>query len=91
VLFVVEWEELFNENQATKFKVHTKMSSRIGVLRIFPGITPEAVSVLTVCLTAHCTKYLMVQYQERFWELRFGELIGTRKISSYCMTFKGFI
>jgi len=50
VLFVVEWEELFNENQATKFKVHTKMSSRIGVLRIFPGITPEAVSVLTVCL-----------------------------------------
>ena len=44
--FVVEWEELFNENQATKFKVHTKMSSRIGVLRIFPGITPEAVSTL---------------------------------------------
>jgi len=43
--FLVEWEELFNENQATKFKVHTKMSSRIGVLRIFPGITPEAVGI----------------------------------------------
>lgn len=39
----VEWEELFLENQATKFRVHTKMSSRIGVLRIFPGITAEAV------------------------------------------------
>lgn len=40
----MEWEELFLENQATKFRVHTKMSSRIGVLRIFPGITAEAVS-----------------------------------------------
>ena len=44
LVYAVEWEELFYENQATKFKVHTKMSSRIGVLRIFPGITPEAVS-----------------------------------------------
>ena len=43
-LYAVEWEELFLENQATKFRVHTKMSSRIGVLRIFPGITAEAVS-----------------------------------------------
>lgn len=51
LLFVVEWEELFNENQATKFKVHTKMSSRIGVLRIFPGITPEAVSALNCVFT----------------------------------------
>ncbi|XP_073250199.1 60 kDa lysophospholipase-like isoform X1 [Porites lutea] len=40
----VEWEELFLENQATKFRVHTRMSSQIGVLRIFPGITAEAVS-----------------------------------------------
>lgn len=40
---LVEWEELFLENQATKFRVHKKMSSRIGVLRIFPGITSEAV------------------------------------------------
>jgi len=47
----VEWEELFNENQATKFKVHTKMSSRIGVLRIFPGITPEAVGALNCVFT----------------------------------------
>ncbi|XP_015778982.1 PREDICTED: L-asparaginase-like [Acropora digitifera] len=39
----VEWEELFLENQASKFRVHKKMSSRIGVLRIFPGITSEAV------------------------------------------------
>ncbi|XP_068681912.1 60 kDa lysophospholipase-like isoform X1 [Montipora foliosa] len=39
----VEWEELFLENQATKFRVHKRMSSRIGVLRIFPGITAEAV------------------------------------------------
>lgn len=41
----VEWEELFLENQATKFRVHTRMSSQIGVLRIFPGITAEAVSI----------------------------------------------
>ena len=42
---LVEWEELFLENQGTKFRVHKKMSSRIGVLRIFPGITSEAVSI----------------------------------------------
>ncbi|PFX27199.1 60 kDa lysophospholipase [Stylophora pistillata] len=41
----IEWEELFYENQASKFQIHTKMSSRIGVLRIFPGITQEAVLV----------------------------------------------
>lgn len=50
----MEWEELFNENQATKFKVHTKMSSRIGVLRIFPGITSEAVSGLNHLFTTSC-------------------------------------
>ena len=47
---LVEWEELFLENQATKFRVHKKMSSRIGVLRIFPGITSEAVSIAVFCL-----------------------------------------
>ena len=49
--FSVEWEELFYENKASKFEIHTKMSSRIGVLRIFPGITQEAVSIkiLNLC------------------------------------------
>ena len=56
----MEWEELFLENQATKFRVHKKMSSRIGVLRIFPGITSEAVSIAVILshsvveLRGHC-------------------------------------
>ena len=66
--FSVEWEELFYENKASKFEIHTKMSSRIGVLRIFPGITQEAVSIkiLNLCfmfLIFFCSTYKIYKLQ----------------------------
>lgn len=40
----VEWEAIQRPFRLRKFKVHTEMNHNVGILRIFPGITPITVS-----------------------------------------------
>ncbi|XP_077179919.1 60 kDa lysophospholipase isoform X2 [Paroedura picta] len=39
----INWEAVWRANTTKKFEVHTNMNSNVGLLRIFPGITTEAV------------------------------------------------
>ena len=45
---VVQWDAIFRSNNGSKFAVHTNMNPNIGLLRLFPGITAETVSVSNV-------------------------------------------
>ncbi|XP_074852507.1 60 kDa lysophospholipase [Carettochelys insculpta] len=39
----INWETVWRANTTKKFKVHTTMNRNVGLLRIFPGITADAV------------------------------------------------
>ena len=43
-VYIVEWEAIQRPFRLKKFKVHTEMNHNVGILRIFPGITPITVS-----------------------------------------------
>uniref|UniRef100_A0A8D0GFW2 asparaginase n=1 Tax=Sphenodon punctatus TaxID=8508 RepID=A0A8D0GFW2_SPHPU len=42
---VINWETVWRPNTTKKFQVHTTMNRNVGLLRIFPGITAEAVKM----------------------------------------------
>ena len=42
ILFAVEWNIIFRSHG--QFKVYEQMSPVVGILRLFPGITPQTVS-----------------------------------------------
>ena len=42
ILFAVEWNIIFRSHG--QFKVYEQMSPDVGILRLFPGITPQTVS-----------------------------------------------
>ncbi|HXI01057.1 MAG TPA: asparaginase [Sphingobacteriaceae bacterium] len=44
------------EPDGTPFKVHTRLESNIGILKIYPGITPE---IVQAALTANCKAIIM--------------------------------
>lgn len=39
----VEWDAIHRPDTTEKFKVHTEMNPNVGILRIFPGITPATI------------------------------------------------
>ena len=42
ILFAVDWNIIFRSHG--QFKVYEQMSPDVGILRLFPGITPQTVS-----------------------------------------------
>ncbi|XP_072842832.1 60 kDa lysophospholipase [Pogona vitticeps] len=45
----INWETVWRAKTTKKFEIHTNMNSNVGLLRIFPGITADAVTAFLQC------------------------------------------
>lgn len=41
----MDYKNIFRPTSVEKFKVHTKLNQNVGLLRIFPSITTDTVSI----------------------------------------------
>ena len=44
IFTLVDWSNVYRGGELDKFKVQREMNANVGILRLFPGITPDTVS-----------------------------------------------